>query len=166
MSVFWAVDAGGAYLEFARVSIYVGVFVLVVIGSNRGNVGRWADGMALGLTAVTVVALISRFFPGSFPQRGFRSCSPRVRRAWRSRWATGTGSRSSSRSPSLLLRIAVREGNIFVRGLALVPVPAIAAVVYLTSSRTGVVTALSERSPSCSSPRDDGQRPVRSSSAS
>src|SRR5262245_12264653 len=70
LSVFWAANAAGAYLEFARVALYLGVFVLVVIGSTRGNVGRWADGLALGLVAVTVVALISRFFPGTFPNRG------------------------------------------------------------------------------------------------
>jgi hypothetical protein len=143
MSVFWAVDAGGAYLEFARVSIYVGVFVLVVIGSNRGNVGRWADGMALGLTAVTVVALISRFFPGSFPQRGLPVLLPEG--ATRLAFPVGYWNALAilvALAIPLLLRIAVREGNTFVRGLALVPVPAIAAVVYLTSSRTGVVTAL------------------------
>lgn len=143
LSVFWAANAAGAYLEFARVMVYLGVFVLVVLGSTRGNVGRWADGLALGLVAITLVALVSRLFPGSFPYRGLNAALPSgaTRLAFPVGYWNGLAILVSLAIP-LLLRIAVRKGSPFVRGLALVPVPAIAAVVYLASSRTGVVTAV------------------------
>jgi hypothetical protein len=143
LSVFWAADAAGAYLEFTRVTLYLGVFILVVIGSTRGNVGRWADGLALGLVAITVVALVSRFFPGSFPYRGLPVLLPSgaTRLAFPVGYWNGLAILVALAIP-LLLRIAVKEGNPFVRALALVPVPAIAAVIYLASSRTGVATAV------------------------
>ena len=63
LSVVWAADAAGAYAEFTRVMLYLALFALVVAGSRRDNAGRWLDGLALGIVAVTVVALVSRFFP-------------------------------------------------------------------------------------------------------
>lgn len=143
MSAFWAADAAGAYLEFARVALYLGVFFLVVIGSTRRNVGRWADGLALGLVAVMIVSLISRFFPGSFPARDLPALLPAgaTRLAFPVGYWNGLAILLALAIP-LLLRIAVRDGNPFVRGLALAPVPAIAAVIYLASSRTGVAAAL------------------------
>ena len=143
LSAFWAADAAGAYLEFARVALYLGVFALVAIGSNRSNIDRWVDGLALGLVAVMVVALISRLFPGSFPARGLPASLPSgaTRLAFPVGYWNGLAILLALAIP-LLLRIAVREGGTFVRSLALVPVPAIAAVIYLASSRTGVVTAV------------------------
>jgi O-Antigen ligase len=143
LSAFWAADAAGAYLEFARVTLYLGVFVLVVIATDRRNVGRWADGIAIGLVGVTVVALVSRFFPGSFPSRGLPVFLPSgaTRLAFPVGYWNGLAILVALAIP-LLLRIAVREGSIVVRSLALVPVPAIAAVIYLASSRTGVATAV------------------------
>src|SRR5689334_16842698 len=69
LSGFWAADAAGAYSEFTRVMLYVAVFAVTVAGSRRDNAARWCDGLALGIVAVTVIALISRFFPGSLEQR-------------------------------------------------------------------------------------------------
>ena len=68
--------------------------------------------MALGLTAVTVVALISRFFPGSFPQRGLPVLLPEG--ATRLAFPVGYWNALAilvALAIPLLLRIAVREGT-------------------------------------------------------
>ena len=55
---------------------------------------------------------------------------------------TGTGLRSSSPSRSLLLSIALVGRTHAIRGTALAAVPVIASVIYLASSRGGVVCAV------------------------
>src|SRR5215210_4949629 len=69
-SVFWAPDAAGAFEEFDRVALYVGLFLLVALSVRRSDLGRWADGLAVGLAAIAVVALVSRLFPDLFSPRG------------------------------------------------------------------------------------------------
>src|SRR6266540_4307976 len=143
LSIAWASDAAGAYGEFTRVALYVAVFAITVVASTRGNAGRWADGLALGLVAVTVIALISRFFPGTFAQKDI----PRFLPAGASRLSFPVGYWNGlavlvAMAIPLLLRLAVIGRNPVVRGLALAPIPAIAATIYLTSSRAGVATAV------------------------
>ena len=143
LSTAWASDAAGAYGEFTRVALYVAVFAITVVASTRGNAGRWADGLALGLVAVTVIALISRFFPGTFAQKDI----PRFLPAGASRLSFPVGYWNGlavlvAMAIPLLLRLAVIGRNPVVRGLALAPIPAIAATIYLTSSRAGVATAV------------------------
>src|SRR5438128_1117326 len=50
-STAWAPSAEAAFNEFNRVSLYLGVFTLVVLGGTRANVARWADGLGLGIVA-------------------------------------------------------------------------------------------------------------------
>src|SRR5215210_6007469 len=143
LSVVWAVDAAGAYAEFTRVALYVAVFVLAVLGSARRNVGRWADGLALGIVAVTIVALVSRFYPGTFPDPDLPKFLPAgaTRLAFPVGYWNGLAILVALAIP-LLLRVAVVARNPAVRALGVTPLPAIAATIYLASSRTGVATAL------------------------
>lgn len=143
LSTAWASDAAGAYGEFTRVALYVAVFAIAVVTSTRGNAGRWADGLALGIVAVTVIALISRFFPGSFPEKEIPQFLPSgaSRLSFPVGYWNGLAILVAMAIP-LLLRLAVVGRNPVVRGLALVPLPAIAATIYLTSSRAGVATAV------------------------
>jgi hypothetical protein len=142
LSTAWASDAAGAYGEFTRVALYVAVFAITVVASTRGNAGRWADGLALGLVAVTVIALISRFFPGTFPQEEIPRFLPSgaTRLSFPVGYWNGLAVLVAIAIP-LLLRLVVIGRSPVVRGLALAPIPAIAATIYLTSSRAGVATA-------------------------
>jgi hypothetical protein len=139
----WAVDAEGAYAEFTRVALYVAVFAVAVLAGRRESTGRWADGLALGIVAVTVVALISRFFPGTFEQKEIPRLLPSgaLRLSYPVGYWNGLAILIALGIP-LLLRVALVGRNPFVRGLALAPIPAVAAAIYLTSSRAGVATAL------------------------
>ena len=67
-SLRWTPNAEATFEEFNRVSLYLGIFVVVVLVSRRSNLARFADGIALAVTGVAAVALISRLFPGSFPE--------------------------------------------------------------------------------------------------
>ena len=61
-------NAEATFEEFNRASLYLGTFIVVVLVSRRSNLGRFADGLAMAVTGVAAVALISRLFPGSFPE--------------------------------------------------------------------------------------------------
>ena len=63
ISIGWASDAGGAFVEVVRALGYLGLFVLVVIASPRASARMWLSGLALGLLVVAGLALASRFEP-------------------------------------------------------------------------------------------------------
>ena len=71
LSLIWADSAELAFGEFNRVMLYLGVFALVVVSARRATAARWADGLAFGVAAVGVLALVSRLFPRrGCPARG------------------------------------------------------------------------------------------------
>ena len=142
-SVFWAPSAENAFNEFNRVSLFLGVFVLVVIAVRREALGRWCDGLALAVTAITIVSLISKFFPGSFPDQGLSANLQSV--ATRLSFPTGYWNGLAifvALGIPLLLRIAVNSPRILAPALAVAPIPAIVSVVFLASSRGGLVTGV------------------------
>ena len=141
-SVFWAPSAEDAFNEFNRVSLYLGVYVLVVLAAVRATVARWSDGLAIGIAAVAAVALVSRLFPGSFDDRGLATLLPSAstRLSFPLGYWNGLAVFAGLSVP-LFLRSALVARSATGRGLALAPIPALASVIYLASSRGGVVTA-------------------------
>ncbi len=140
-SVFWAPSTENAFNEFNRVSLFLGVFVLVAIAIKREALGRWCDGLALAVTAITIVSLISRLFPGSFPDQGL----PEFLHSVAARLSFPTGYWNGLAvfvvlGIPLLLRIAVNDKRTLVSALAVAPIPAIVSVVVLASSRGGILT--------------------------
>ena len=73
LSAAWSASAEDAVVEFDRISLYLGIYVLVVFAARPGRLGAWIDGLALAIVATAGVALVSRLFPGSFPARGLPS---------------------------------------------------------------------------------------------
>ena len=142
-SFLWAPSGEDAFAEFNRVSLYLGVYVLVVLAATRASVGRWADGIAAAISAVAVVALVSRLFPGSFEDRELAEFLPGVatRLAFPLGYWNGLAIFVGLGVP-LLLRIALVARSAIVRGAALAPVPIVTCAIYLASSRGGVVTAV------------------------
>jgi O-Antigen ligase/Tetratricopeptide repeat len=143
ISAAWASDAAAAYAEFTRVALYLAVFATAVLAGRRDNAGRWIDGLSLGIVGVAVIALVSRFFPGTFAQEAIVQFLPgdAKRLGFPVGYYNGLAILVALALP-LLLRQAVGGRNAFLRGLALVPVPAIAVIIDLSSSRGGAVTAL------------------------
>jgi hypothetical protein len=140
-SIAWADNAQRALDSADRVVLYLGIFALVVAMTSRRSARRWTDGLAIGITAVGLVALASRLLPGvvhssdlsgyfggltflSYPLEYWNALAILV--------ALGL---------PLLLSAAAGERPAWMRGLALAAVPALASTLYLTSSRGGLVTA-------------------------
>jgi hypothetical protein len=143
VSVFWAPSEEATFNEFNRAALYLGVYALVVLASTRRTVGRWADGLALAVVGVATVALVSRLFPGSFSDRGLATFLPSA--ATRLSFPIGYWNGLAvfvALGVPLLLRVALGARQTWVRGLALAPLPAMASVFYLTSSRGGFATAI------------------------
>jgi O-Antigen ligase len=141
-SLLWTPNAEATFEEFNRVSLYLGTFSVVVLVSRRSNLGRFADGLAVAVSGVAVVALVSRLFPGSFPEGDLPTFLPGTvtRLSFPLGYWNGLAIFLALGVP-LLLRPALVARRTLVRGLALAPMPVIAAAVYLTSSRGGVATA-------------------------
>ena len=65
----WTASAQKTFDEFNRLTLYAGVFVIACVIVSRTALGRWIDGLAVALSLVAGVALVSRLFPGSFQTR-------------------------------------------------------------------------------------------------
>jgi O-antigen ligase len=64
ISIAWAHDDGSAYRAAVLAFLYAGVFTLVVITCRRCSIRSWLLGLTIGLGAVCVLALSTRWFPG------------------------------------------------------------------------------------------------------
>ncbi len=141
-SVFWAPSAESAFNEFNRVSLFLAIFVFTTLAVRRGSFLRWCDGLAIGISLVALIGLVSRFFPGTFSDQGLGTFLTSVahRLSFPLGYWNGLAIFVALGLP-LLLRIAISSAKPVVRGLAVAPIPAIASVAFLASSRGGVVTA-------------------------
>jgi O-Antigen ligase len=142
-SIGWADSDERAFNEFNRVSLYVAVLLVAVFAATRRNAGRWADGIALGVTATGVLALASRLFLDVLPSGDVPDFLPAsvTRLSYPVEYWNGLAILVGLAIP-LLLRIATESHGVLWRGLAVSAFPALAATIYLTSSRGGVAVAL------------------------
>jgi len=65
-----AASAENAFNEFNRVSLFLGVFVLTALTARRYAIKWWCAGLEIAVALIALVALVSRFFPGTFPDQG------------------------------------------------------------------------------------------------
>ena len=115
--------------------------MLVVAAVGDGSFERLLDGLTAGIAATGIVALVSRLFPGSFPGRGLAALLPSsgTRLSFPLGYWNGLGIFVGLAFP-LLLYSALAGGRLR-RMLSLGVLPALGAVVYLTSSR-GALAAI------------------------
>lgn len=142
-SLLWTASAEKTFDEFNRLTLYFGVFVLACTIVSRTSLSCWIDGLAAALSLVAGVALVSRLFPGSFQTRDLETFLPAAvtRLSFPLGYWNGLAILVALAVP-LLLGIAVVGRTPAIRGIALAPVPVIASVIYLGSSRGGVVCAV------------------------
>ena len=142
-SLLWTASGQKTFDEFNRLTLYVGVFVIVCVIVSRTALGRWIDGLAVALSLVAGVALVSRLFPGSFQTRDLETFLPAAvtRLSFPLGYWNGLAILVALAVP-LLLSIALVGRTHAIRGTALAAVPVIASVIYLASSRGGVVCAV------------------------
>ena len=142
LSAVWGDSSENALLEFDRVALYLGVFVLVVMAASQGSARRWSDGLALGLTAVGLLALSHRLFPDVFDPSDIEKLNPGdPRLSYPVNYWNGLSALVALGLP-LLMRIATDARSRLGAGLAIAPIPALAATMYLTSSRGGALAGV------------------------
>ena len=142
LSIGWAPSAEGAFAEADRVFLYAGVLLSAVLLARPGDAGRWADGMALAVVVVALLALGQRLFPGLLPDDRLAEQLPNAatRLSYPVGYWNGLAIFVALGFP-LLLRVAVVARLALWRAAALAPLPALAGAIYLTSSRGGVAVA-------------------------
>ena len=147
LSALWAPAAETALTEADRVLLYLGVFLIAVLAARRGDAGRAADGLGLGIVAVAVLAVASRLFPDLVGQTTVGQLLPdaAVRLAYPVDYWNGLGILVALGLPLLLRSATALEAGLW-RGAALAGVPVLSSAVFLTSSRgaaaVGAVGAL------------------------
>jgi Flp pilus assembly protein TadD len=146
LSIIWSASAERSYTEFVRVVLFLAVFLLAVLSASRRLGARhWIRGLALGITAVAALSLASRLFPDAFrnvPHATLAQLFPPAedRLSYPLQYWNALGTLLALAVP-LLLYSATTEARAVARGIAVLPLPAFAAAIYLASSRGAVVTA-------------------------
>ncbi|HEX8073600.1 MAG TPA: O-antigen ligase family protein [Thermoleophilaceae bacterium] len=140
LSIGWASDDGAAFAEAVRAAGYLGLFALVVLASPAGSARLWLGGLAIGLTAVAVLALGSRMQPSLFPEQDLARLLPsvRTRLSYPLNYWNGLGAAMGLACVALAglgAHARTRAGRAAAVGA--LPLPALA--LFLTSSRGGVV---------------------------
>ena len=143
LSIAWGATAEDAFAELNRTLLYAAVLAIVACAARRVDVTRWLDAIALGLSALMVVALASRFFPRLIAEGTLPQFLPdaHARLSYPVGYWNGLAVLCALAVP-LLLRIAGDARPWWVRGAAIAAVPGLGAVIYLSSSRTGAVVAV------------------------
>lgn len=147
LSAFWADSEERSFEEFDRAVLYLGIFLLPVLAAQRGRTAcRWVYGMSAAIVGIGMVALASRLFPEAFsntvaPDLPRLFPSTKARLSYPVNYWNGLATFLAFGLPFLLYS-AVIARNAIVRGLSLVPIPALVAGMYLTSSRGGAIVGL------------------------
>jgi len=143
LSTGWADSDEKAFLEFTRVLMYLGVFGLVAVAVRARHAAAVSDGLALGIVGVVALALASRFWWGDIGPGAPPSFFPvQTRLHYPVNYWNGLAILAGLALPLLLRAALATDRPALLRGLALAPVPAIAATIYLTSSRGGAAAAV------------------------
>ena len=142
ISIYWAPDAEGAFDQFDLVSLYVVVLAIAVVLARRIPAATLVNGTALGLTGIAGVALVSRLFPSAFgSEAGSTIVTPLAHRlSFPVGYWDGLGIEVALAYP-LLFAVMTSSRSRLVRAVAALPLPVLAADMYLASSRGAFVAA-------------------------
>jgi O-antigen ligase len=144
ISVNWASDAERAFAQFNQVSLYVAVLAIAIVLARLVPASWVVGGVALAVSGIAVVALVSRFFPSSFgvQQASSNSNFPTlgIRLNYPLGYWNGLAIEVALAYP-LLLAIMTSRRSRLASAVAALPLPLLAAVMYLASSRGAFVAA-------------------------
>jgi hypothetical protein len=143
LSLGWASDDGGTFIEVVRVLGYLGLFVLVAIAAPRASARAWLEGLALGLVAVCALALLSRFEPSFAGDRELGVFLPAAanRLSYPIGYWNGLAA-AMAVAIVLLVWLGAQGRSAVLRAAAVGAIPLAILVIYLASSRGGVAAGL------------------------
>src|SRR5204862_1959846 len=140
-SIAWSTSAERAFDEMNRGLLYLGIFALVVAGARRASPARWSDGIAIGIAALGLFALVVRLFPHLIPSANVSAIFPNdPRPSYPVNYWNGLAALIALGIPPLL-RAAIESRQRLVRALALPPMPALASAASMTWPRGGALPA-------------------------
>jgi SAM-dependent methyltransferase len=143
LSLLWAESSEKAFNEFNRVTLYLGVFLFAVLFASRRSARTWIVGLAVASSAIGLLALVSRLHPDPFPTSPLPFIgADEARLNYPLYYWNGLAVFVALGLPLLLFFAASRRVAWPLRGAALAVMPALAAVLYLTSSRGGTAVAV------------------------
>ncbi|MBN1530619.1 MAG: O-antigen ligase family protein [Thermoleophilaceae bacterium] len=140
LSMGWGVDDGGAFDDALRAIVYTGVFALVLVAAPARSARAWLNGLAIGLVAMSVLALGSRMVPSLFSEGDLVTALPEVR--GRLSYPLGYWNALGAvlgMTTVLLMGLAGLSRTVTGRSLATAAIPLSALGVFLTSSRGGAL---------------------------
>ena len=142
ISVNWATDAARAFEQFNQVSLYVAVLAIAIVLARLVPAPWVIGGVALALSGVACVALVSRFFPSTFGLQPGQAILTALatRLSFPLGYWNGLGIEIALAYPLLLAIMTSRRSSV-ASAVAALPLPILAAVMYLTSSRGAFVAA-------------------------
>ena len=143
ISVRWAADAERAFAQFNQVALYVAVFAIAIVLARLIPARVLVGGVAVALVGIAIVALVSRFFPSSYgvePGGAILKELSNGRLSFPLGYWNGLGIEVALAYPLLLSLMSSRRSRV-ASTLAAFPLPILAAVMYLTSSRGAFVAA-------------------------
>jgi hypothetical protein len=143
LSSLWGSSTEDALAEFDRCVLYGALYILAVAAIRRRQIHSWCDGIAWGVTAFGVVGLASRLAPGVVNSGSPFDFLPiaYIRLSYPIGYWNALSALIAIAIP-LLLRGATVPRPLLVRSLYVLPIPALTATMYLTSSRGGALAAL------------------------
>jgi hypothetical protein len=142
ISIRWAADAERAFAQFNQVALYVAVLAIAILLARLVPASVLVGGVALALAAVAVVAFVSRCFPSTFGLESGLELLPALknRLSFPLGYWNGLGIEVALAYP-LLLSIMASRRSWLASAFAALPLPILAAVMYLTSSRGAFAAA-------------------------
>jgi O-antigen ligase len=140
----WSSSAERTVAEVGRLATYAGFFVVALCALRRDTIRPLVGGMAAAFGLVSLLAVLSRLYPGAFPtdqipQFFSHGASPRL--SYPLNYASGDGNFFALGLP-LLLAVSTRARALAVQALAAAAIPVTVLALVMTASRGGVLTAI------------------------
>ncbi|HST90823.1 MAG TPA: O-antigen ligase family protein [Brevundimonas sp.] len=138
----WSSSSERSLIEASRVAVYLGVFALALSMRRPGSLKRTINGLACGIGAIAVFALLSWLHPEWFPTDEARPLFAvgQVRLNYPLDYWNDLALLMAMGIP-LLLGIAVRGATVVGRALSAALVPVLALTAFYTLSRGGALEA-------------------------
>lgn len=143
VGVSWSSSAERTVAELGRVATYLGFLVLGLCVVRRGNARALLGGIAVAFGLVSLLAVLSRLYPGAFPTDQLAPFFPHAynRLNYPFNYANGTGNFLAIGIPLLLLA-ATDTRSVPGAGVAAAAIPVAVLGILMTASRGAVLTAV------------------------
>jgi O-antigen ligase len=139
----WSASAERTIGELGRVATYLGLFVLSLCVIRRDTIRPLVTGLAAAFAIVSLLAVLSRLYPGAFPADQVEAFFPgsRSRLSYPLNYANGTGNFLALGLP-LLLALSTRGRWLAGQAVIAAGLPVAALGLVMTASRGGILTAV------------------------